>query len=117
MENVNGEHGQYGMMTCSTTVNGKREVGRVRISNNALQAVVTEPPCLMLYCGTRLGKSGRTFVDVAVTKVPKGVTESRVRELADSWRKMSYTALRRMMMVQPLDNFPPNTIFVYKAPV
>ena len=70
VEKLTGEHGEYGLMTCSATVEGRRMTGRVRISLNALQAFVTEPPCLLLYCGTRQGRAGRSFVDVAVTKMP-----------------------------------------------
>ena len=114
LDSVQGEHGEFGMMTCSTVVNGKREAGLVRVSKNALQSFVAQPPCLLLYCGTRTGRNGRAFTDVSVTKVPKGVSESSIREVADGWRKMSFTALRSLMSVQSLDSLPANTIFMYK---
>ena len=100
-------------MTCSTTIDGRRESGRVTISKNALQAFVTKPPCLLLYCGTRQGRNGRSFVDVAVTKMAD-MSVGDIKELADNWRKMSYVTLRAIMQAQPLDNFPVNTLFVYK---
>ena len=114
VERVEGEHGEYGVMTCSTTIDGRRECGRVTISKNALQSFVTEPPCLLLYCGTRQGRNGRSFVDVAVTKMADKASVGDIKELADNWRKMSYVTLRAIMQVQPLDNFPVNTMFVYK---
>lgn len=116
VERITGEHGEYGVMTCSTSIEGKRECGRVTLSQNAMQSFVTTPPCLLLYCGTRQGRNGRNFVDVAVTKMTdKSSAESR-RELADNWRSMNFAALRAMMTVQPLDNFPVDTVFVYKEP-
>ena len=116
LERKTGEHGEYGVATCSSVVNGKRETGRVRLSANALAGFHATPPCLLLYCGTRQGRSGRTFVDVAVTKLPESAEYESMKEVADNWRKMSFAALRGLMQTQPLDNFPKNTVFVYKEP-
>ena len=116
LEKKTGEHGDYGIMTCSTVISGRRVTGKVRISNNAVAGFHAEPPCLLLYCGTRQGRSQRVFVDVAVTKLPTKSGSSSMKEVADNWRKMSFAALRSMMQTQPLDNFPKNTVFIYKDP-
>ena len=116
LEKRTGEHGDYGEATCSTVVNGKRETGRIRLSANAMAGFHADPPCLLLYCGTRQSRAGRLFVDTAVTKVPGDAEEVNLREVADNWRKMTFTALRSMMQTQPLENFPKNTVFIYKDP-
>ena len=116
VERKTGEHGEYGLMTCSTVVDGKRESGRVRLSANVMAGFHVEPPCLLLYCGTRPSRTGRQCVDAAITKIPTGSGAVGIREVADNWRKVSFTALRAMMQTQPLDNVPKNTVFVYKDP-
>ena len=55
-------------------------------------------------------------MDTAITKMPTGPGAVGIREVADNWRKMSFTALRAMMQTQPLDTFPKNTVSVYKDP-
>ena len=96
-----GEHGEYGVACVSTVVGGKRETGKIRLSANAMAGFQAEPPCLLLYCGTRQGRSGRTFVDVAVTKLPESAKPESMKEVAENWRKMSFTALKGLMQIQP----------------
>ena len=116
VEKKTGEHGEYGVACVSTVIGGKRETGKIRLSANAMAGFQAEPPCLLLYCGTRQGRSGRTFVDVAVMKLPESAKPESMKEVAENWRNMSFTALKGLMQIQPLDNFPKHTVFIYKDP-
>ena len=47
---------------------------------------------------------------------PESAKPESMKEVAENWRKMSFTALKGLMQIQPLDNFPKHTVFIYKDP-
>ena len=58
MTRVAGEYGEFALANFTAVLNGKLEVGRVRIPSSVLESTTVAPPCFLLYRGLKSTKSG-----------------------------------------------------------
>jgi hypothetical protein len=109
------QDGKYGVATYATTLtDGSRQHGRVRLPATAMAQPSMVAPCICLFSGKKVSKNGRMFYDVSAMKTPIDSSREELKKLADGLRKLSKRALLACMTTQSLDNFPPNTVFLFK---
>ena len=113
---VTGEYGEFALADYSTTVNGKREMGRVKLPNSILTSCELSPPCFLLYKGMKPTKSGRTC-HVASSYAPEGLTLHNMEQKGEELRRVPFAALDALMSAQTLDCFVPGTMFLVKNAV
>ena len=111
-----GEHGEYAELLYSATVAGKRKTGKVRVPASAMVNLRRDGPCLMFYGGTRATLKGRNCYDISLMRAPDGSTAADLRTMADKLRSMGPVGVKAAMTGVPLDNFEPDTLFVFSNP-
>lgn len=111
-----GEYGVFALVQYSATINGKKEMGTVKIPNSILESTTLEPPCFLLYKGMKPTKAGRTC-HAAVAYKPDGLTLENMEKKSSELRRLSFAALDSLISSQTLDAFVPGTMFLVKNPV
>ena len=115
MTRVAGEYGEFALANFTAVLNGKLEVGRVRIPNSVLESTTVTPPCFLLYRGLKPTKSGRTCHSATAYR-SEGLSVENIEEKAAELRKMTFAALDALVSSQTLDSFPAGTLFLVRNP-
>ena len=114
IKEIEGEQGKYGVAVYATTLlDGKRQAGKVRLTETAMNNPSMVAPCFALYNGMKSSKNGKLFHDVSAVKFGSSDME-QMRKLGDNFRKMNKLTLLAHMSTQTLDSFKPNTVFMFK---
>ena len=109
-----GEFGEYAMAQFATTVNGNRMKGKLRVSQNVLLNDLPPSPLLMLYQGLKKTKNNRSCHAVASYAMPNVSGPEELKSRAEDLRKLTPLQIEAAVGRQSLDQFPENTVFVYK---
>jgi hypothetical protein len=114
-EKTTDDGSKWGLAVYATTLSdGSRQRGRVRLPATAMAQPSLVAPCICLYWGKKTSKNGRSFYDVSAVKAAPDTTTDDLKKMADGLRKLSKRALVACMTTQTLDNFPQNTVFLFK---
>ena len=111
-----GEHGEYAELTYATTIEGKRQAGKVRVPESALVLLQNDGPCLLFYGGPRQTAKGRTCHDISIMRVPDNTGAEQMKTMADRRRALGSIGIKAAMSGVSLDNFEINTMFVFSNP-